>query len=70
MQKALKALHAQIKKEMEPDRIYILQVYEKNAGDHIMDHVFRKKQEAINYFEVHYNALRYRYSIDHTDVRL
>jgi hypothetical protein len=67
---ALEASHEEIRLEMEAGKVYVLSVFDKQAHNiHVMDHIFRNKQQAINYFEVHYDPLRYSYRIDYTDVR-
>jgi hypothetical protein len=55
---------------IESNKIYLLSVFDKQDASIRTDHVFKKKQEAINYFEVHYSALKYRYDIDYTNILL
>jgi hypothetical protein len=66
----LKKSHEQIALEMSYEKIWLLSVFDKHSDKHTNDHVFRKKQQAVNYFEVHYDPLRYRREINHADVRL
>jgi len=69
-QEELKKSHEQNELEMRYQKVWILSVFNKATGEHTNDHIFRKKQEATNYFEVHYEPLRYRFKIEHADVRL
>lgn len=58
----------QIRLEMEYQKVWLLSIFDNNRR-RTHDHVFRKKQEAINYFKTHYPA-NLQYKLEKSDLRI